>query len=135
MLAVEFIPSTSNMRTMNRIALKRLCAVTAALHGAFAIAAGAFAAHGAEPSNSELLRTGAWWQTMAALAALYSIWREAVGAALFFVVGAALFAGGLYALAFNAPNWVGAIAPFGGGSLILGWLALAIKEFSNQKQP
>jgi uncharacterized membrane protein YgdD (TMEM256/DUF423 family) len=42
-----------------------------------------------------------------------------------FLAGALLFPGALYGLALHGPRWLGAVAPFGGTSFILGWLALA----------
>ena len=42
-----------------------------------------------------------------------------------FVIGAAIFAGTLYAMAVGAPRWLGAVTPVGGTLLILGWLWLA----------
>jgi uncharacterized membrane protein YgdD (TMEM256/DUF423 family) len=44
--------------------------------------------------------------------------------AVAFCVGTALFCGSLYALAFGAPHWLGAITPLGGLSLIVGWVLL-----------
>jgi uncharacterized membrane protein YgdD (TMEM256/DUF423 family) len=37
-----------------------------------------------------------------------------------------LFPGALYALAFGAPRWMGAVAPIGGIAFILGWLSLGL---------
>ena len=42
-----------------------------------------------------------------------------------FVIGSALFAGSLYALALGAPRLVGAVTPIGGVAMIGGWLWLA----------
>jgi uncharacterized membrane protein YgdD (TMEM256/DUF423 family) len=42
------------------------------------------------------------------------------------LAGIVLFSGSLYALALGAPKGLGALAPFGGISLMLGWLALAV---------
>jgi uncharacterized membrane protein YgdD (TMEM256/DUF423 family) len=100
--------------------------VLAALSGALAVAAGAFAAHEATARAGELLRTGAHYQLIHAVAAFVALGRPRGGAAAWlFVLGGALFAGSLYALAFGAPRMVGAITPIGGVALILGWLALA----------
>ena len=59
-------------------------------------------------------------------AARYSrAWRFAAWA---FLVGIILFCGSLKVLTFAGPkwNWLGAIVPFGGASMIVGWLALGI---------
>ncbi|MBM3929182.1 MAG: DUF423 domain-containing protein, partial [Sphingomonadales bacterium] len=39
--------------------------------------------------------------------------------------GGAIFALTLYAMAFGAPRWLGAVTPIGGTLLIVGWLWLA----------
>ncbi len=52
-------------------------------------------------------------------------WRFAAWA---FLLGVILFSGLLKVLTFADPNWswLGAVVPFGGLSMILAWLALAI---------
>jgi uncharacterized membrane protein YgdD (TMEM256/DUF423 family) len=105
----------------------RALAVLAALSGALAVAAGAFGAHGASGMAAELLKTGSHYQLVHALAALALLQRPLGGfAGWCFVVGGALFAGSLYALALGAPHIFGIATPFGGMGLIMGWLALAI---------
>jgi uncharacterized membrane protein YgdD (TMEM256/DUF423 family) len=42
------------------------------------------------------------------------------GAGIFF------FSGSIYALAFGAPRWFGMVAPVGGVSFMLAWLAIAL---------
>jgi uncharacterized membrane protein YgdD (TMEM256/DUF423 family) len=42
------------------------------------------------------------------------------------LVGIMLFCGSIYALTFGAPKWIAMIAPFGGGTLILSWVLIAI---------
>jgi len=102
-----------------------LVAILAALSGAIAIAAGAFGAHRAEGAAVEWLRTGGQYQLIHAVAALVALRFEARGVAWAFVIGAAVFAGTLYAMAFGAPRWLGAITPIGGTVLIAGWLWFA----------
>lgn len=97
----------------------------AALSGAIAVGAGAFGAHGAEGKAAEWLRTGASYQLIHVVAALVAVQMGARGAGWLFVVGAAIFAFTLYAMAFGAPRWLGAITPIGGTALIIGWLWLA----------
>jgi uncharacterized membrane protein YgdD (TMEM256/DUF423 family) len=45
-----------------------------------------------------------------------------------FLIGIILFSGMLLVMTFADPkwNWLGAVVPFGGGSMIAGWLAVAI---------
>lgn len=94
----------------------------AAISAAVAVAAGAFGAHGAAgPQQAEWLRTGGMYQLVHAVAAL-AIMGTARGAAVLLLVGAAIFAMTLYAMALGAPRWLGAVTPVGGGLLIIGWL-------------
>lgn len=102
-----------------------LVAVLAALSGALAVAAGAFGAHGAEGQAAEWLRTGGQYQLIHAVAALVAARMAASGPAWCFVLGGAVFAGTLYAMALGAPRWLGAVTPIGGAAMIVGWLWLA----------
>lgn len=104
----------------------RIVTVLAALSGALAVAAGAFAAHGASGQAAEWLKTGAHYQLIHAVAALVALRMGERISPWLFVAGGALFAGTLYAMAFGAPRWFGAITPIGGVALIAGWLCLAL---------
>nr|WP_302054183.1 DUF423 domain-containing protein [Sphingomonas tagetis] len=99
--------------------------VLAALSGALAVGAGAFGAHGASGDAAEWLRTGGQYQLVHAVAALVAARMGAKGAGWCFVIGGALFAGTLYAMALGGPRWLGAVTPIGGTALIVGWLWLA----------
>ncbi|MDX1561552.1 MAG: DUF423 domain-containing protein [Gammaproteobacteria bacterium] len=48
-----------------------------------------------------------------------------LGAALL-IIGTILFCGGLYTSSLEGPGWIVSLAPAGGSSLILGWLAVAV---------
>jgi uncharacterized membrane protein YgdD (TMEM256/DUF423 family) len=98
----------------------------AALSGAIAVAAGAFAAHGASGRAADWLRTGGTYQLIHAVAAV-AVLGQARGrsAAWLFIAGSALFAATLYAMAFGAPHWLGAVTPLGGLGMIAVWLWLA----------
>lgn len=105
----------------------RTLAALAALSGALAVAAGAFAAHGASGSAAKWLQTGAHYQLIHAVAALAALpMQRGRLAAILFLLGAMIFAGTLYAMAFGAPVTLGAITPIGGSLLIVGWVALAL---------
>jgi uncharacterized membrane protein YgdD (TMEM256/DUF423 family) len=96
--------------------------VLAAVSAALAVAAGAFGAHAAAgEQQAEWLRTGGMYQLVHAVAAL-AIMGQARGAAIALLVGAAIFALTLYAMALGAPRWLGAVTPIGGTLLIIGWL-------------
>ena len=99
-----------------------MIAILAALSAAFAIAAGAFGAHGASsPQAAEWLRTGGLYQLIHAVAAL-TLASQARGPAVLLLTGAAVFAFTLYAMAAGAARWLGAITPIGGTVMIAGWL-------------
>lgn len=103
----------------------RIAAVVCALHGAAAVAAGAFGAHGAGPETADLFETGAKWQVVGGLAGLAASWRGATLALWLFMISAGLFAGSLYALALGAPTLVAYATPIGGLGLIIAFLVLA----------
>lgn len=115
----------------------RLPAAIAAVLGAGAVAAGAYAAHGLAKVRDAhavgLWQTASLYQmihavaVIAILAAAPSLAaRWARGAAWLMVAGMVLFGGALYGLGWWGPSALGAVAPLGGSSFILGWLALAV---------
>ncbi|GAA0581985.1 DUF423 domain-containing protein [Caenispirillum bisanense] len=104
--------------------------------GALAVATGAFAAH-------VLQRLGdTYAMGLAEKAAHYMLWhalalglvavvaerrpdsRPVQAAGMLFTLGIVLFCGSLLTLAFTGWRPVAMVAPFGGSSFILGWLAL-----------
>jgi len=103
----------------------------AGLDGLIAVAAGAFGAHGVhDPLTANLLRTGAQYQGVHAVAALACVGlmgvapRQARLAGWLFGVGGLVFAGSLYLLALTGVRVLGAITPIGGLLLMAGWAAL-----------
>ncbi|MDB5686627.1 MAG: hypothetical protein JWR77_1216 [Rhizorhabdus sp.] len=104
-----------------------LIAALTALSGAIAVIAGAYGAHAASGKAVEWLRTGAEYQMIHALAGLYAAGRgKGRGIAALFLLGAAVFSGTLYAMAFGAPRWLGAVTPLGGLGMILAWIWLSV---------
>ena len=110
--------------------MNRALLIFAALNGALAVAAGAFAAHGAGPAVKTLLTTGAHYQLAhAVLASACAMW--AAGGTLgrlagwLAAVGGLVFALSLYAVGLIGLGAAGAIAPVGGLLMIGGWLTLA----------
>jgi uncharacterized membrane protein YgdD (TMEM256/DUF423 family) len=113
----------------------RVWLAMAGLGGAASVIAGALAAHFADdPKSAELLRTGAFYGMVHAVALIAVIalaqGREprrgaAALAGWSFALGILLFSFSLFALAAGAPRWLGWATPVGGVFLILGWLALA----------
>ena len=120
-----------------------------ALLGAMGVGLGAYGAHGLSGLLEKTLgytgddlhrriaifETAVRYQMMHALALVFlglalqikdtPAWRFAAWA---FLVGVLIFCGLLKVLTFADPkwNWLGAIVPIGGVSLIVGWLAVAL---------
>ena len=103
----------------------------AAISGFVSVAAGAFAAHGLTDRASEVMRTGATYEFMHAMASFACATFMQVGAKrarfapAFFLSGTVLFSGSLYALALGAPRWTGIVTPLGGVLFLAGWAVLA----------
>ena len=110
---------------------RRLWMTLAAISGFVAVAVGAFAAHGLEGRAAEVMRTGATYEFMHAMATFACATFMQVGAQrarfapAFFLCGTVLFSGSLYALALGAPRWAGIVTPFGGLLFLAGWAVLA----------
>lgn len=115
----------------------------AALNGAIAVAAGAFAAHGLKthltPDMLTIFDTSARYHlihamalALTALAADRYSPRLAQLAALLFAAGIILFCGSLYALALTGLRTLGLITPLGGMAFIAGWLALAASSLMQE---
>ena len=112
--------------------------VSAALLGATAVVAGAFAAHGLKATLSASLlnafTTGAHYQLqhsavllgIGVLLLIKPEWRGLNSSARMFVLGVLLFSGSLYALALTGVTKLGIITPFGGVFLIGGWVLLGV---------
>ena len=116
--------------------------VIVCLLGLSAVALGAFGAHALASSVSESRQ--ATWATavdyhmfhvlaMLALAAIFqnteSPWL--VRAHTSFIIGIFLFSGSLYALVIFDLPVLGAVTPFGGLYLILGWLCAGLAAFTS----
>jgi uncharacterized membrane protein YgdD (TMEM256/DUF423 family) len=108
-----------------------------ALFALLAVAAGAFGAHALRtrlaPDRLELFELAARYQMYHALALIAAAWvvEKFPGGASrasgwLFVIGILIFCGSIYALALGAPRWFGAITPFGGMALLIGWLLLLL---------
>jgi uncharacterized membrane protein YgdD (TMEM256/DUF423 family) len=118
----------------------RIWLTLAALSGLIAVGFGAFGAHGVgDPRAKELLRTGAEYQLIHALAVfacfnLYRAGAPAAGiAAWLFLLGALLFSGSIYGLALTPMRWFGPVTPIGGLCFIAGWAVLAWAAFAGTK--
>lgn len=108
----------------------------AMVSGFFAVALGAFGAHGlksiAPPELISVFNLGVEYQfyhTFALITIAFAgHWLESRlldWAAYMFIAGIVLFSGSLYGLALMGSKWLGPITPLGGGCFLLGWLLLA----------
>jgi uncharacterized membrane protein YgdD (TMEM256/DUF423 family) len=117
--------------------LSGLWLALAGVNGGIAVATGAYATHGLADRAAELFRTASQYQMWHALAlvgvallARQMLPRAAqisvtiAGAA--FLIGTMLFCGSLYRLALHGRDALSMLAPYGGTSFMLGWLALTI---------
>ena len=122
--------------------MERLFLVLAGAYGLLGVAFGAFGAHALRGRLAEMA-DGAkrleWWQTAAqyhlvhALAlglAAYVASRSPGGASTVagwcFAVGVFLFSGSLYTMTLTGVRVLGAVTPFGGALLIVGWLCILL---------
>jgi len=122
--------------------MTRIFIVLSGLFGFVAVALGAFGAHGLR-SRLESLPDGVkrleWWNTAAhynlthALAIALVAWlvHRGVGvpgtiAGWSFAAGIVLFSGSLYAMTLTGGTKLGAITPFGGLLLLVGWAAVVV---------
>lgn len=115
----------------------RVFLLLAAVAGFFAVALGAFAAHGLKaqlsPEYLTVFQTGVHYQMVHALA-LFGVallaerlpGRLVKAAGTLFVVGILLFSGSLYALTLSGLSKLGMITPLGGVSFLAGWLCLGL---------
>lgn len=115
----------------------RLLIGLAALLGFLGVALGAFGAHGlaghfdANPDLEPTFQTASRYHMYHALALLAAAWlstrvpgRLVLWAGWALLLGVALFSGSLYILSIFGVRWMGAVAPFGGVSLLVGWALL-----------
>ncbi|CAN5623179.1 DUF423 domain-containing protein [soil metagenome] len=111
--------------------------VIGALNGAISVGLGAFGAHALaarlEPRSLEIFETAARYQAVHALALLAAAIllsrtpnSALTGAGWAFTAGILLFSGSLYTLALTGVRSWGAVAPFGGTALLVGWVLLAV---------
>ena len=128
--------------------LSRRWIAVGAILAAIGVGLGAFGSHVLKDALANLGYTGddlgrrmAIWETAVRYQLFHSIAIVLVGLALqqresaawrfvpwAFLIGIILFSGCLKVLTFASPqwNWLGAIVPIGGVSMIVGWIAFAI---------
>jgi uncharacterized membrane protein YgdD (TMEM256/DUF423 family) len=109
---------------MNTVLATRI----AALMGLLAVTLGAFGAHGLKEILSRHGSAAIWEKAVfyhfihAVMLFLLAMRRPVPrGPWLSFLIGIVIFSGSLYLFAVTNARWLGAITPFGGASLIVGW--------------
>lgn len=123
--------------------MKRKGIMLASVSGFFAVALGAFAAHGLKHSVSSqglsIFNTAVnyhFYHTFALLACALGAGHLApkllAWAMGFFTLGIGLFSGSLYLYAITSFKWLGPITPIGGLCFLLGWTCLFMSAWRNQ---
>jgi uncharacterized membrane protein YgdD (TMEM256/DUF423 family) len=121
----------------------RVWLVIAALNGALAVLAGAFAVHGLSQQLDahalDIFETGARYHMyhalaigLAALAMPSTASRTAAWSAALFLTGIILFSGSLYAFAMTGERVFAFVTPFGGVSFLAGWILLALAAWRSK---
>jgi uncharacterized membrane protein YgdD (TMEM256/DUF423 family) len=123
---------------------KRILQITG-VFGALGVGLGAFGAHGLEAilvQNGRLdtFETAVnyhFFHTLALfgigiLASVKPQWKGFSFTAWCMVLGILILSGSLYVLSFTGITWLGATAPLGGLSFILGWCSLVYISIKNQ---
>lgn len=111
--------------------------LSAALAAFFAVALGAFAAHGLrgrlDEHMMEVFQIAVRYQFfhalglgfIAVLAKQYPDSARLRWAGWSMLAGIVVFSGSLYALSLGGPRWLGMVTPFGGMAFLAAWLLLA----------
>ncbi len=117
--------------------MQKILLLLGALMGFLSVALGAFGAHALKTKLGQDMaaayEVGARYQMYHAIAIFLSVWISTLTSSYFailsgwsFVLGIAFFSGSLYMMALTGIRVFGAITPFGGVLLILGWVFLGI---------
>ncbi len=117
------------------IQMDRFFFVAGSLLAFFAVALGAFAAHGLKsrltPDMFAIFEVGVRYHMYHALALLAVAWASAhwpqskvETAGWAFIAGIIIFSGSLYLLSITGNRWLGAITPIGGVAFLIGWILL-----------
>jgi uncharacterized membrane protein YgdD (TMEM256/DUF423 family) len=121
--------------------MQKFILISGCLLACFAVAIGAFAAHGLkdfllETQRLDTFETAVKYHIYHSFALLFVGLlqfqfpknKKLSQAGILFFIGTLIFSGSLYTLCLTGITWLGAITPFGGVGFILGWsfCALAI---------
>lgn len=120
--------------------MHRKTVILACLLMGLAVGLGAFGAHGLadillKNGRLDTYDTAVLYHFIHALGMLFigiSPIRHKKIPTLFFMIGILCFCGSLYLLSLTNMLWLGAIAPIGGLSFILGWISVAWSAYNYQ---
>ncbi len=125
--------------------MNRTLVCIGAILGAVAVVLGAWHAHGLEkvlndPVRMKSFHSGVEYQFYHTFALLAAAWvasvtrrRLPVVAGWLFIAGIALFSGGVYLYALTGQKIGAHMAPFGGLTLIVAWLVLAVSACAGRR--
>lgn len=114
-----------------------------AVLGFLGVGLGAFGTHAlsvhftANPDLEDTFRTGTLYHLVHAVALIVTAlavdrlpgrWARLAGFG--FAIGIVLFSGSLYLLSVFELRFMGAVAPFGGAAMLLGWLSLGVAAWN-----
>lgn len=124
----------------------RTLVIVAAVVAALSVGIGAFGAHGlrahfeANPTLQPTFETASDYHLAHALGLFVAAWvasrwpgRWSTWGGWLLLAGTVLFSGSLYVLSILNVRVMGAVAPFGGAALILGWLCLGVAALRGDK--
>lgn len=117
----------------------RIYVITTTILGLFAVAIGAFGAHGLKDTIGERLpvfETGSRYHfyhllVCLVITALYLVKPESIAKSVsvsfwLFITGILFFSGSLYVYAITGLKILGAVTPFGGILFMIGWILLGV---------
>lgn len=126
--------------------MERIAWLVSAVMGFLSVALGAFGAHGLKARLAPLAdgpQRLEWWSTAAHYQAIHALAlglvaclaarssssavKVATGA---FALGIVLFSGSLYTMTLTGVRALGAVTPFGGVSLLVGWASVGVAAWS-----
>jgi uncharacterized membrane protein YgdD (TMEM256/DUF423 family) len=124
------------------VGVERLALLGSGILGFFAVALGAFGAHGLKarlgslPDGATRLE---WWSTAAHYHLVHALALAVVAflatrsssvmvtvAGIAFALGVVFFSGSLYVMTLTGVRALGAVTPFGGVAFLVGWASVAI---------
>ena len=118
-----------------------------AIFGFIGVVMGAFGAHALKPWFQQIPDLKPIYETGSEYALVHAVVLLVVGvisdrnstsalrvSGYAFTIGIVVFSGSLWTLAIMNVRWLGAITPFGGVALIIGWLSLGVHAWNASRK-